>query len=149
MNTGEFNPHAQPIRGAVNRLHAPYHRTDLRTLLFNYTPHSEFPRFNRFFESFQMAWNAVVYDAIEAIEHWKDEDWLAAALRDDYPEPVRDAIRTMRNAVRNVGHFHMDDPLANVIEPQLGYTLRNLETRMQRGLGTGHGLLAIYELKKP
>ncbi len=149
MNTGEFNPHAQPIRGAVNQLHAPYHRTDLRTLLFNYTPHSEFPRFNEFFESFQMAWNAVVYDAIETIDRWQDEAWLTAPPRADYPEPVREAIRTMRDVVRSVGYFHMDDPLANVVEPQLGYTLRNLEMRMQRGLGTGHGLLAIYELKKP
>ena len=96
-----------------------------------------------------MAWNAVVYEAIEALDHWRDGAWLGSAPRQDYPEPVRDAIRTIRDVVRSVGCFHMDDPLANVFEPQLGYTLRNLEMRMQSGLGTGHGLLAIYELKKP
>jgi hypothetical protein len=55
----------------------------------------------------------------------------------------------VRKIVRNIEHFRMDDPLANVIEPQLGYNLRNLEVSLQRGLGAGHGLLAIYELKKP
>ncbi|MDI6885949.1 MAG: hypothetical protein QMD22_06320 [archaeon] len=34
----------------------------------------------------------------------------------------------------------------NVIEPQLGYALRNLEMRMQRGLGAAHGLLAVLSV---
>jgi SAM-dependent methyltransferase len=149
MNTGEFNPHAQPIRSAVNRLLAFYHRTDLQTLLFNYGPHHEFSRLNQFFESFQMAWNAVIYDAMEAIDRWKDKAWLDTPPREDFPGPVREAMIAVRKIVRNIEHFRMDDPLANVIEPQLGYNLRNLEVSLQRGLGAGHGLLAIYELKKP
>jgi len=43
----------------------------------------------------------------------------------------------------------MGDPRANVIEPQLGYALRRLELGLQRGMGTGHGLMGIFEVKKP
>lgn len=61
---------------------------------------------------------------------------------------VREAIATIRNVVRSVQWFRMGDPRANVVEPQLGYILRNLEMDLQQGLGAGHGLLAIYELRK-
>jgi hypothetical protein len=43
----------------------------------------------------------------------------------------------------------MGDPRANVIEPQLGYALRGLELTMQKGMGTGHGLVGVFEVKKP
>lgn len=148
MNTAEFNPHAQPIREAVNSLHEFNRRTDLENLIFDYVPHPNFPELNRFYEGFQMAWNAVVHAAIEALEKWEDAIWLEKSPNDEYPDIVQESIRTIRNAVRNVQWFRMGDPRANVIEPQLGYILRNLEMDLQKGLGTGHGLLAIYQLHK-
>lgn len=39
-------------------------------------------------------------------------------------------------------------PRENIIEPQLGYALRFLVTRMQRGQGCAHGLVGIFEVKK-
>jgi hypothetical protein len=42
----------------------------------------------------------------------------------------------------------MGDPRANVIEPQLGYALRGLELLMQKGMGTGHGLVGVFEINK-
>lgn len=148
MNTREFNPRAQPIRAAVNRLHEFDQRCDLGSLLFDYAPKPGFDEINEFFEFFQMAWNAVVYDAIESLERWDDRDWLRRSPPEEFPEPVRESIRIIRNVVRNVQWFRMGDPRANVIEPQLGYILRNLEMDLQRGLGAAHGLLAIYELRK-
>lgn len=148
MNTGEFNRHAQPIRRAVNSLHEFNQRTDLETLIFDYTPHADFPKLNDFFEQYQMAWNAVVYAAIQALEHWNDREWLEQDPPEIYPAPVNEAIRTIRNVVGNCQWFRMGDPRANVIEPQLGYVLRNLEMDLQKGIGAGHGLLAIYELTK-
>jgi len=147
MNTGEFNPRAQPIRAAVNRLHEIDQRTELPSLLFDYALKPGFDEINEFFEFFQMAWNAVVYAAIEALERWDDREWLRQSPPDELPEPVRESIRTIRNVVRNVQWFRMGDPRANVVEPQLGYILRNLEMDLQRGLGAAHGLLAIYELR--
>lgn len=148
MNTAEFNRHAQPIRAAVNSLHEFNRRTDLEQLIFDYSPHPDFPELNEFFERFQMAWNAVVHEAIAALEHWNDRDWLSQEVPHMYPDVVDEAIHTIRNVVRNMEWFRMGDPRANVIEPQLGYVLRNLEMDLQQGLGTGHGLLAIYEFVK-
>lgn len=148
MNTAEFNPQAKPIRASVNRLHEFDHRTDLTSLLFDYSPKPGFQGINAFFESFQMAWNAVVYAAIEALERWDDADWLRRPPPEAYPDPVREAICTIRNVVGNVQWFRMGDPRANVVESQLGYILRNLEMDLQRGLGAAHSLLAVYELRK-
>lgn len=149
MNTAEFNEHATPIRDTVNSLHEFDRRTDLGDLLFDYMPHPEFPNLNVFFEGFQMAWNAVVYAAIEALERWDEPDWLKQSPPKDYPGPVQEAIKTIRDVVRNVKWFRMGDPRANVVEPQLGYILRNLEMDLQQGLGAAHGLLAVYELTRP
>jgi SAM-dependent methyltransferase len=150
MDTAELNPHARSIRRAVNRLHEPHLRTDLRELIFDYIPHPDpqHAALNRFFERFQMAWNAVVESAIEALERWDDAELLATPPPEGLPAPVRDAIRTIRDVVRNVKWFRMGDPQANVIEPQLGYVLRNLEVDLQQGLGAAHGLLAFYELSR-
>ncbi len=148
MNTAEYNPHVAPIRTAVNSLHAMDRRTDLNQLLFDYVLQPDFPELNRFFDWFQMAWNSVVYEAIAAL----DQDGYAESVDqtpvEDYPEVVREAIATIRNVVGSVHWFRMGDPRANVVEPQLGYILRNLEMDLQPGLGTGHGLLAVYELQK-
>jgi SAM-dependent methyltransferase len=149
MSTGEFNPQAQPIRDAVNRLHEINHRTDLSSLIFDYTATAGFEKLNAFFDRFQMAWNAVVYAAIEALDNWDQPDLLRQQPSKEYPKVVRESIRTIRDVVRNLHWFRMGDPRANVVEPQLGYILRNLEMDFQEGIGAAHGLLATYEIQKP
>jgi len=42
----------------------------------------------------------------------------------------------------------MGDVRANIIEPHLGYALRELEMSLQRGMGCGHGLVAILEVEE-
>lgn len=148
MNTCEFNPHAQPIRFAVNSLFQFNRRTDLTGLIFDYAPHEGFGQLNAFFEKIQVAWNALVYGSMEALEHSDDEDWLSLSHTDAYPDVVKGALVAMRNLVRNTQSFRMGDARANIIEPQLGYHLRNLEVDLGEGLGAGHGLLAIYEIEK-
>ena len=148
MNTAEYNPQVRPIRSAVNSLYVMDQRTDLSALLFDYVPHADFPELNGFFDRFQMAWNTVVYEAIAALEQAGDADLLAQPPAKEYPEIVREAITTIRNVVRGVHWFRMGDPRANIVEPQLGYVLRNLEMDLQQGLGAGHGFLALYELQK-
>ena len=148
MNTREFNPNAQPIREAICSLHEFNQRTDLSSLLFDYVPRSGHPRLNQFFEGFQMAWNAVVTGCIEALKNWEDAEKLKEDPPDEYPDIVQQSIRTIRDVVRNVKWFRMGDPLANIVEPQLGYVLRNLESDMQQGLGAAHGLLGTFELTR-
>lgn len=148
MDTGEFNPHAPAIRATVNHLHEFNVRTDLNALFFDYEPHPDFPCVNQFFERFQTDWNTVVRAAVEALEHWDEPEWLRRPPDSEYSEVVQEAIQTIRKVVENVKWFRMGDPRANVVEPQLGYILRNLETDLQEGMGVGHGLLALFELEK-
>ena len=148
MDTAEYNPYAQPLRDVVNQLHEFNCRTDLQGLIFDYSPHADHPELTSFFEPFQMAWNAVVYACIEALEHWEDGDWQAPEIPAEYPAVLSEAIDTIRGVIRNLKWFRMGDPLANIVEPQLGYILRNLEQDLQNGLGAGHGLLAVYEFEK-
>lgn len=149
MDTREYNPAAQPLRSAVNQLHEFNVRTDWSSLIFDYMPQRGSAEVNRFLERFQVAWNSVVYAAVESLERWNDDAWLKAPVSEEGPEAVRDAVRTIRNVIRSVQWFRMGDPRANVVEPQLGYILRNLEMDMQEGLGSGHGLLGVYELRRP
>ena len=91
---------------------------------------------------------AVVYACIEALEHGENGDGQASEIPAEYPPVLSEAIHTIRGVIRNLKWFRMGDPLANIVEPQLGYILRNLEQDLQNGLGAGHGLLAVYEFKK-
>lgn len=147
MDTAEFNPYAQPIRSAVNSLFEPNKRTDLTKLLFDYKPHPRHPEINAFFEGFQTAWNAVVSAALDELHCSHYAEWLGIdGSVGPLPEPVHCAIKMVRASIRHSHLFHMDDPIANLIEPQLAYALRYLEQAMQQGLGCGHSLLAFYEL---
>ncbi|RMH74655.1 MAG: class I SAM-dependent methyltransferase [Cyanobacteria bacterium J007] len=148
MNTREFNPEAPPLRAAVNSLHQINTRTDLSQLLFEYHPHPDHPHLNRFFDKLQDSWNAVVYACMDALEHWRNPHKLQTEPPAGEPPLVQDAIRTIRKAVRCAPNMRLDDPRANLVEPQLAYLLRELEWNLQQGLGASHGLLAVYEFKK-
>jgi hypothetical protein len=52
----------------------------------------------------------------------------------------------MKKIVRVAAGTRIGNPRANLVEPQLGYCLRELETGLQKGLGCGHGLAAIFEV---
>jgi SAM-dependent methyltransferase len=148
MDSAEYNALARPIRAAVNSLHEFNRRTDLSTLVFDYMPQPGFDDLNAFFDRFQMVWNAVVYGAIEAVEHAGDPAWLREAPSEEYPPIVQEALTTIRDVVRNAHWFKMGDPRANIVEPQLGYILRDIEIEEGRGFGAGHGLLAMYEFER-
>jgi SAM-dependent methyltransferase len=148
MNTREFNPEAPPIRAAVNSLHEMNCRTDLSQLIFNYQPHPDFAHLNRFFNTLQDSWNAVVYACVDALRNWRNVNELEAEPLTGYPPLVEEAIRTIRRVVKQAPSMRLDDPRANLVEPQLAYLLRDIEWNTQQGLGASHALLGIYELSK-
>jgi len=144
MDTGLYNAKAPALRAAVNSLHESNERTDLRELVFDYSPRAGFDDANRFFERMQMAWNAVVgycIDRLSADEMDPEHQDLEA-----FPEPVAEALQTVAKVVDNVRWMRMGDPRANIIEPQLAYALRGLEANLQQGEGYGHGLIGVVEI---
>jgi SAM-dependent methyltransferase len=152
IDTGDYNRFARPVRRAVNSLHEDNRRTHLEDLLVDYEPREGFEFLNQFFEQLVSCWNALVRYTIElcrCFDEEKEEVIGGPEIKPFYPEPLKFGMRDMLRVVNGAGWFRMGDPRANVIEPQLGYALRGLELLMQKGMGTGHGLVGVFEVKKP
>jgi len=152
MDTAEYNPHAQPIRQAVNSLHEPNLRTDLSSLMVNYVPKPDFEFLNEYFEHLQMCWNTLVQYVGRLLETYDDEQQKYASelppVPASYPAALREMMERMERVVKNVGWLGIGLPRENIIEPQLGYALRYLVTNLQQGQGCAHGLVGIFEVEK-
>ena len=152
MDTTEYNPHAQPMRQAVNSLHEPNLRTDLSTLLIDYAPRPGFALLNQYFEHLQVCWNTLVQHA-EYLLGAYDEEKLAFVRESppvpaSYPPALREMMDRMRRVIEGVGWLGIGLPRENIIEPQLGYALRYLVMNLQQGQGCAHGLVGIFEVRK-
>ncbi|MBW1678927.1 MAG: class I SAM-dependent methyltransferase [Deltaproteobacteria bacterium] len=151
MDTDDYNKNCHPMRGAVNSLFEGYVRTDLDSLLIDYVPRQGFDHLNAFFESFFMSCNVLVNYTISILSGY---DMERNKLNSDqemqpfYPDPLKKAMQGMRRVIEGMGWASWGDVRANVIEPQLGYSLRQLEMELQTGMGFGHGLVGIFEIRK-
>ena len=150
MDTGEYNAHCPPMREVVNSLLEPNVRTDLTGLIIDYFPRKGFERLNAFFNGFSMCWNTLVRHTMEFLSEFGNGSADLRTIEERctfYPEPLRNAVLTMKNVIEATGLLP-GDTRANIIEPQLAYALRKLEMDMQPGAGVGHGLGAILEIAK-
>ncbi len=152
MDTAEYNPHAQPLRKAVNSLHESNQRTDPSTLLVDYNPKEGFEFINDYFEHVQMCWNTLILYVDELMQTYDVQDRRFSSKPQPipacYPPPLREMMERMRLVVEGVGWLGFGLPRENIIEPQLGYALRYMEMKLQRGLGCSHGLMGIFEVDK-
>ncbi len=152
MDTGDYNPHAQPIRAAVNSLHEVNLRTNLNDLLVDYVPKPGFDFLNRYFEHIQLCWNYVVHYVSELLVSY---DPASRSFTDALPEPpaacpavVIEMLDRMKRVVEGTGWYGMGLPRENIIEPQLGYALRYVVSHLQQGQGCGHGHVGIFEVNR-
>lgn len=153
MDTLEYNPYGQEIRNAVNSLHEVGLRTPLEALKIDYVPKEGFPLLNDYFEHLQLCWNRLVAHVQELMRAYDDQaaKLPAGAVEDppaSYPKPLREAMRKMTRVVEGTGWLSYGRPRENIIEPQLGYSLRRMVCQMQQGLGAAHGLCAVLEIDK-
>ncbi len=152
MDTCQYNSHVQPLREAVNCLHENNMRTDFSTLYINYVPREEFQFLNDYFEHIQVCWNTLVH-YVDLLLHTYNEktrsfDFEPPPIPATYPVPLQEGMERMRMVVEGVGWLVAGLPRENIIEPQLGYTLRHLVTSLQKGLGCAHSLVGILEINK-
>lgn len=152
MDTGDYNPYAQPMRQAVNSLHEPNLRTPFSSLIIDYVPKPGMDFLNRFFEGLQVSWNTLV-KYVEALLHSYNEktrsfDSELPPIQATYPAPLREMMARMRAVVEGVGWYTIGLPRENIIEPQLGYALRHLVQEMQQGMGCAHGYVGVLEIDK-
>ena len=143
MDTAQYNPNAQPIRGLVNSLFEPNISTDLNQLFVKYVPKEGFSQINVYHHELSKWWNYLIAYT-EALLDKRDIPEAPSKI----PGIVVRVLSTMNNVSSNVDRIELGDPRSSLIEPQLAYCLRELEIGLQKGLGCGHGLVAIFEIVK-
>jgi SAM-dependent methyltransferase len=151
METGDYNKNCPKSRSAVNSLFEGYVRTDLESLFIDYVGRPGFEPLNHFFEMFFMCVTALVKYTIALLSSYDPQSQTvgqAPEILPYYPEPLKDAMRTMKRIIEGVAWLEWGDVRANVIEPHLGYSLRKLELELQPGTGMGHGLVGVFEICK-
>jgi SAM-dependent methyltransferase len=151
MDTGDYNANCPKIRRPVTSLFEGYVRTELESLLVDYVPRQGFDYLNNFFEMFFMCCNTLVKYTISLLSTYDLEEEQFKSVPEIlpfYPEPLKKAMDTMRRVIQGIGWVSFGDVRANVIEPVLGYSLRQLEMDLQPGMGVGHGLIGIFEIRK-
>ena len=152
MDTAEYNSHAQPLRIAVDSLHEANLRTDFSSLLFDYSPKPGFEFINDYFEHLQMCWNRLILYVDELMHMYDDTKRhfveAPSEIPASYPPILQELMQRMREVVTGVGWLKTGLPRENIIEPQLGYALRELVMNLQQGLGCAHGIVGILEIDK-
>jgi len=111
--------------------------------LISYTPKDGFTEVNAYHQRFADCWNYLVTYTKALLEGSKPPEALA-----EMPLPLRRTLSAMRRILKAASKIKVGNPRANLVEPQLGYCLRELEMVLQRGLGCGHGLVAVFEVVK-
>jgi len=143
MDTAQYNPCCQPLRRVVNSLFEPGLCTNLDEVLIVYVPRDGFTEVNAYHQRLADCWNHLVTYTKALLEGSKLPEALA-----EMPLPLSRALSAMRKVVRAASGVRIGNPRASLVEPQLGYCLRELEMGLQQGLGCGHGLVAVFEVVK-
>jgi len=143
MDTAQYNPHCQPLRRLVNSLFEPNVSTDLDELLVCYVPKEGFAEMNAYYQRLADWWNYLINYTKALLEQSIPPEAPA-----QMPVAAKRVLIAMRKVVKVAAGMRMGNPRASLVEPQLGYCLRELEMGLQKGLGCGHGLVAIFEITK-
>jgi len=141
IDTAQYNPHCQPLRRCLNSLFEPNVSTNLDELIVHYVPKEGFAEINAYYQKLADWWNYLIAYTRALLERS-----TPPPAPEGIPATVRRAISTMKGVVRVAAGIKMGNHRASLVEPQLGYCLRELEMGLQKGLGCGHGLVAIFEI---
>lgn len=121
-------------------------RTDLTDLIIDRALIPENYEASRFLKELVNSWNILVNYSQKRLQ----EDTSLTDLKDwtDYSSTLQFALMTIDRVITNTSWMWHGEPRANIIESQLGYALRSLESKMQTGIGCGHGLIVVLQIKK-
>ncbi len=143
MDTAQYNPHCQPLRGLVNLLFEPNLSSNLDDLLVHYAPREGFTEVNAYHQNLTAWWNYLITYTRAILEQSTPPEAPLAISG-----TARKVLSTMNKVVKAAAGTRVGTPRTSLVEPQLGYCLRELEMGLQAGLGCGHGLVAIFEIVK-
>ena len=143
MDTAQYNQHCPSMRRLVNSLFEPNVATNLNELLVHYMPRGGFDEANTYYQKLTDWWNYLIV-CTNALLGSNTPPSVPARV----PVIARKVLSTMRKTVRTAVKIGIGTPRTSLVEPQLGYSLRELESGLQEGLGCGHGLVAVFEIVK-
>jgi len=143
IDTAQYNPYHQPLRRLVNSLFEPNVSTNLDELLIRYVPMEGFAEANNYYQRFTDWWDYLIIYTKALLEQNTPPE-----VPTETPMVAKRALSTMKKVVRVASGTRIGTPRASLVEPQLGYCLRELEMGLQKGLGCGHGLVAVFEIVK-
>lgn len=143
IDTAQYNPYAQPLRRLVNSLFEPNMHTNLDELLVQYVPLAGFNEANAYYQLLAYCWNYLIIYTKRLLEGSQLPEAPARMS-----QPLRRSLSVMKRVVRAAAGARIGNPRACLVEPQLGYCLRELEIGLQQGQGFGHGLVATFEVVK-
>ncbi|MGF1581751.1 MAG: class I SAM-dependent methyltransferase [Gemmataceae bacterium] len=145
-DTQEFNSEIPSIRSKINLLLEDHRRTHLPSLLLDPSIVPDGAPVTAFLRKYIQCWNTLVEFTQKRVEK---------ALRltevkgwSKFPAPLQFALMSMDRVINDINWMGFGDPRANILEPQLAYTLQALERNLQQGLGVGHGLVVVLRLVK-
>lgn len=146
IETGEYNDNPQPLRTMVNSLLEQGQRTDLNQLVVDYQEHNDFEHLNKRFRQIASDWNKLVEFADDIISgNGRANRWKNILSAESF---LGQAARTLNELVNSCVSLKLEDIRANIVEPQLAYLLRSLEANFQDGIGMGHGIGVVLQIKK-
>ena len=146
VDTREYGCPLPPLRGLVNRLYEQNVRTRIEDLSIDYRPDAPNEDVERFFTSLAMSWNVLINFTLERLDGVR-VDLIALEGWQDFPPALQLALMTMDRIVDSISWIDIGDIRANILEPQLAFVLQRLEYSLQRGLGCGHGLVAVLRIR--
>lgn len=144
VDTAEYHPALPPLRRLVNSLHEDFRRTDLARLRVEPDLAGDHPVASPVLREVIRCWNLLVDFTRQrlagpvAIPDFTD--WAAC------PPVLQHALVGIDRVIGDAAWVANGDPRANLVEPQLAYLLRSLEFGLQRGVGAGHGHVAILQV---
>lgn len=148
METTLFKSERQQFRQQVNRLFDHDHRGEINVLNVDLDYLEDV-------KSIQpQAWHRIM----EYRQQWQTVVMMLQALMTNHNANVKKLIETSPNALteelkmlawlyRNADRFPVPDFWASVIGPQVACVLRNLELNLPMGLGCGHSLFCLVEIR--
>ena len=149
MDTSLFKKQSHQTRVAVNRLFDSDYRGQMSSLSLdiNYleevkeTNREEWTRICDYYNQWQAVVN--VLDALMCTNNAEVKRIIESS-----PEGLSDELKMLAWLYRNADRFHVVDFWASIMGPQAACVLRNLELSLPQGLGCGHSLFCVVEVKK-
>jgi SAM-dependent methyltransferase len=149
MDTKDYNPHLKCLRQAVNSLFEKNIQTDLNKLKIEYNISGLDKNLDGFFKSFSFCWNSVVNTAENLLKNrYSENEYNGSDLKEPFKTVLKEELANLKNAINGAELFVSSNKRANILEPQIACILRNLEYRLQQGIGCGHGLILTAEIIK-